>query len=162
MGFLPLPSDQTAFTDSKSGKPSTTFYSWLKTASDLLKTINDLLLGTTGAWTAYTPTVTSATGTITAYTATGRYYQIGKLVFVEFNVTITTVGTAAGNATITLPVTPNASFNYALCGTELTGPYSTNAWIAAGSGVCKANYYDATTMFASGRHFFCTGVYEAA
>jgi hypothetical protein len=56
------------------------------------------------AFTDYTPTVASITGTLTTVSATGRYLQIGKLVVVKINITITTNGTGATAITATLPV----------------------------------------------------------
>jgi hypothetical protein len=66
----------------------------------------------TTAWTTYTPTITSQTGTITTSSATGRYKQIGKTVFVEVDITVTTAGTGAGSLLATLPLTAAAN-NYA-------------------------------------------------
>ena len=57
------------------------------------------------AWSTYTPTVTSGSGSFTSVSGAGRYKQIGKTVFAECLVTITTNGTAAISITITLPVT---------------------------------------------------------
>lgn len=58
----------------------------------------------TYAWAGYTPTVTPDTGAFTTVTPTLRYNVIGgKSVLVKGTITFTTVGTAAGNVTITLP-----------------------------------------------------------
>lgn len=66
------------------------------------------------AWTSYTPTVSSGSGTFTLATATGRYKIIGKTIFLQADVTITTVGSAAGTIVITLPpaASPAAAFAY--------------------------------------------------
>lgn len=56
-----------------------------------------------GPWTPYTPVVTPGTGAITAYTAAGRYAQIGKLVLVQIDITITTNGSGATYVAATLP-----------------------------------------------------------
>jgi hypothetical protein len=61
------------------------------------------------AMTNYTPTVTATSGTFTTASATGHYYVIGKMVYVEVTVTITTVGTASGNVFVTLPIATNSS-----------------------------------------------------
>jgi hypothetical protein len=60
--------------------------------------------GDTGtAWTAYTPTVTCATGTLTTATAAGRWKSLGKIVWLQVSVAITTVGTCTGNLNFSLP-----------------------------------------------------------
>lgn len=64
------------------------------------------------AWTSYTPTVTSSSGTATTVSATGRYKQIGKTVFLTISVTITAVGTAAGQIFATLPTNASGSGFY--------------------------------------------------
>lgn len=49
------------------------------------------------AWSTWTPTVTPESGTITTLgTVTGRYKQIGKTVFFNVNIPITTNGTGGG------------------------------------------------------------------
>jgi hypothetical protein len=56
------------------------------------------------AWSTYTPTVASTSGTITTLgTVTGRYKQIGKTLFLNVVIPITTNGTGAGAVTVTLP-----------------------------------------------------------
>ena len=60
------------------------------------------------AWTTYTPTLTSGGGTITTSTAAGRYRRLfGRTMQVAVRATLTTIGTATGALTFTLPV--NAS-----------------------------------------------------
>lgn len=63
-----------------------------------------------GAWTAYVPTITCPGGTPPTYTAnaTGKYYQIGKSVFLTFAFTNAAGGTAGAGAVpifFSLPVT---------------------------------------------------------
>jgi hypothetical protein len=65
--------------------------------------------GDTGtAWSTYTPTVTPSSGSFTTVSATGRYKQLGKTLFLNIVITITTNGTAAGFITTTMPtgITP--------------------------------------------------------
>lgn len=66
------------------------------------------------AWTSYTPTVSAGSGTFTLATATARYKIIGKTIHLQADVTITTVGSAAGTLVITLPpaASPAAAFAY--------------------------------------------------
>ncbi len=55
-------------------------------------------------WTTYTATLAAASGTpTTAAMNDARYIKIGRLVIISFRFTVTTVGTASGAATITLP-----------------------------------------------------------
>jgi hypothetical protein len=57
----------------------------------------------------WTPTVTSSSGTITSYTLVGaNYTKIGRVVHVNFAVTITNAGTGAGSLDVTLPFTNGA------------------------------------------------------
>jgi len=62
------------------------------------------------AWTSYTPTVTATTGTFTTVSASGKYTRIGKLCTVQFRVTITNNGTAAGQIVVSAPFTSSNSF----------------------------------------------------
>ena len=60
-----------------------------------------------GTW---TPTVTPASGSLTSYNSEGFYTKIGRDVNLYFYFQITSIGTAAGAATITgLPFTASAS-----------------------------------------------------
>jgi hypothetical protein len=56
------------------------------------------------AFTTYTPTISSETGSPTTVTATGNYSQSGKVVMVNFDVTITNAGTAGGYVNVSLPI----------------------------------------------------------
>jgi hypothetical protein len=56
-----------------------------------------------GAWTAFTPTPTCGTATFTTNSA--RSKTLGKITFVEFDYTITAIGTCTIVATFTLPNT---------------------------------------------------------
>ena len=67
----------------------------------------------TPTWTNYTPVVTAQTGSITTYTATGRYFQSGKFCTMTNVITISNIGTAAGNLFSTLPFTAGSSTDFA-------------------------------------------------
>jgi hypothetical protein len=56
------------------------------------------------AWTAYTPSIFPGSGSFTTASATGRYLAIGKTLFVNLVVTITTNGTAGLFVAATLPL----------------------------------------------------------
>lgn len=103
-----------------------------------------------GSWTAYTPTVTAQAGAITSYTATGRYKQIGKTVFMEADVTITTVGTATLGMIVTIPLTA-AGFGYTGLGSEIAiNGHSGRAYIAASSTTLDTREASGTSWFAAG------------
>ena len=63
-------------------------------ASSDANTLDDYEEGT------WTPTVVPQTGSLTAYTATAIYTKIGRQVFLQGKITITTAGTATGVAAI--------------------------------------------------------------
>jgi hypothetical protein len=67
------------------------------------------------AYTAYTPTLTQSV-TVTKTVTKGRYQQIGKTVFFEVVLAVTSSGTATNAVTIGLPVTAQSS-NGQHCGT---------------------------------------------
>jgi len=68
------------------------------------------LVWNNAAWTSYTPTVTATSGTFTTVSASGKYTRIGKFCTVQFRVTITNNGTAAGQVVVSAPFTSNNSF----------------------------------------------------
>jgi hypothetical protein len=111
--------------------------------------------------TSYTPTVTATSGTFTTASATGEYYVVGKLVFFEVAVTITTVGTATGNAIVTLPFAANTSggtqvFNgmeRAITGKTLQG------FVSANSTSMTIRNYDQSGVIAAGTLLVLSGVY---
>ncbi|WP_404659404.1 hypothetical protein [Caballeronia udeis] len=113
------------------------------------------------ATTSYTPTVTASSGTFTTTSATGHYYVIGKLVFFELNVTITTVGTASGLVIASLPSTLNGSG-----GTVVVAGYESastgkmlQAFAIAGTATISIRYYDATSAITAGNILTISGCY---
>jgi hypothetical protein len=115
----------------------------------------------TTAWTTYTPTVTCGSGTITTLgTVTGRYKQIGKTVFVEADVAITTVGTCASVLRATLPLTAAAA-NFVGIVMEFNNTNKSGAALIT-SGGTLLNALDATgaTFAASGSRIGMTAIYE--
>jgi hypothetical protein len=117
--------------------------------------------GDTGtAWTSYTPTITAGGGSFTTVSATGRYKTLGKTVFVEIKITITTNGSAASFITATLPFGAVTSDLYAL------GGFQQDGFLIAGT--CKAGAtanilkYDGTYPGADGKSMWLSGIYESA
>jgi hypothetical protein len=113
------------------------------------------------AWTAYTPTITAGSGTITTKSATGRYKQIGKTVFIEINITITTNGSGAGSVVATIPITPSAGF-FILAGRENAATGKMLQGIINGVSTATIFNYDNSYPGADGGSLIMTGVYEAA
>ncbi|MCK1459234.1 hypothetical protein IVB34_12800 [Bradyrhizobium sp. 2] len=58
-----------------------------------------------GAWTTSNPVPTSSSGTLTSASSTVAFKKVGKIIYCEGSVTITTVGTGAGALLIQLPFT---------------------------------------------------------
>lgn len=124
------------------------------TAADDIATIND-------AWTAYTPTVSASSGTATSAAATGRYKQIGKTVHVQAIVTVTTVGTAAGDVNATLPV--SAAFTFGGTSLNITNGKSGYSFVNGGTPTfMRARDSTFTTYWANGSIILFGLTYEAA
>lgn len=115
------------------------------------------------AWTTYTPVVTAQSGTITSYTATGRYLRKGKTVSVEVDVQITTAGSAAQAAVVSLPFT-SRNGNYVGTSYEygLTGKSGAATIIPSVNTTTDVLLRDSTgaTYFASGAKFSGCVTYE--
>ncbi len=114
------------------------------------------------AWSAYTPTITAQTGTATTVTATGRSKTIGKTVFVQATITITSVGTASGVLFATLPFTAVTGPIQVLSGVEsaVTGK-TCKAFLTSGATQATITFYDNTSVWANSNVVSFTGVYEA-
>lgn len=66
-------------------------------------------LGISPAWTTSTPTITAGSGTITTVSCTLRKLTIGKTVYFQAAITVTTNGTGAGHLKLPLGFTPSAT-----------------------------------------------------
>ena len=79
--------------------------SWIETGDlDNTNGVPSGLAPLFSAWTAWTPTITQ-TGNVTKTVTSATYLQIGKLVFAEFNLSVTGSGTGTVGITVSLPVT---------------------------------------------------------
>ncbi len=107
-------------------------------------TFDDYEEGTT------TPTITASSGTFTTVSGTCKYTKIGRMVFINASVTITTAGTAVDNIRFTLPFA--SGDNSAGVGKEIqaTG-FQVAVDVGFGASVCEITKYDGTTMIANGR-----------
>lgn len=141
---------------------SANFTATCSAAAIVATTFNGVTLDNT-AFSTYSPTVTASTGTFTSVSATGRYKQIGKTVFVEIVITVTTAGTAANTLQVTLPVAEHATAAYAISGRNSNGIAITGLTLGgaggAGLGILR---YDNTAIIASGVTYTVSGIYEAA
>ena len=122
------------------------------------------LLWNNAAWTTYTPTVTSTTGSFTTVSATGRHTRVGKLAVVQFSVTITTNGTAAGQVVVTAPFGALASSTYmgVVRESNATGNMGFAAISSGGGSSFYCANYDNSYMGGTGRLISGTISYEVA
>jgi hypothetical protein len=115
-----------------------------------------------GTWTSYTPSITPGSGAITTVSATGRYCQIGKIIFVEMVITITTNGTGAGYILASLPVTSGAS-QYIVSGREnAVSGNMLQGWINSSTSSVSIRTYSNTYPGSNGASIVMTGMYECA
>ncbi|MDW5315022.1 hypothetical protein [Rhizobium sp. PL01] len=114
------------------------------------------------AWTSFTPTVAATTGTITTVGAvSGKYKRVGRTVFVDVDVTITTNGTGAGQITIGGMPVASARLVTAFFGREagLSNKALHGSISAAGSTMTVFDYAGAYPA-ASGARLLLAGRYE--
>jgi len=110
--------------------------------------------------TSYTPAISSGTGTITTATATGFWWQVGMLIWVEMTINITNNGTGATSVIATLPFPVQRGM--VIIGKELgtTGKTVSGA-SAAGSSNLNIVFYDNTYPGGAGANVIVmSGVYE--
>ncbi len=144
------------------GAPAFTAVSLTTDVAGILPIANGGTNDTGTAWTAYTPTVTASSGTFTSVAATGRYKTLGKTVWLQLSVAITTNGSAAGVVLATAPSTA-AAFDYPLAGQETTAAgFGLTGRVVGSSTQIQINKYDATYPGADGRTLVMCGVYEQA
>lgn len=146
--------------------------SWV--SSPHATTVADILLigGATGGrltqdanevWTAYVPGVAAGSGAFTTASALGRFKKVGKTVFWNAVVTITTLGSAGTNVTLGNPFTANTSLGgsgtvmgreAALTGKALCGVTNASSTVIF--------FYDNTFPGAAGSVLRVGGFYEIA
>jgi hypothetical protein len=116
--------------------------------------------GDTGtAWSTYTPTITASSGTFTTVSATGRSKTIGKTMFLEARVIITTVGTASGFVVLPMPSGTLAANAAATVWQENTNAPGGGFGTSGGSSF-NLTKYDGTTLCSSGSVVTVTAVIE--
>lgn len=123
--------------------------------------VNNVVVADNDAWTTYTPTVTAASGTFTTVSATGRYKQMGKTIQTQIKITITTVGTASGGISVTLPFTSAHDFVFAGRETSATGNVVA-AHVAPSTNQMFVVRYDNASIIGAGRDIVLSGAFEIA
>lgn len=123
--------------------------------------LNRLAVSLDTAWTAYTPTVSADSGAATTVTAAGRWRQIGSLVVVTLDVTVTNRGTAAGALRVTLPASAASTATAAGREAGSTGAM-VQAIASAGGSIAHLYKADGSTLWVNGYHPYLTMLYEAA
>lgn len=125
--------------------------------ADFLTTTDAFL----GAWDTHTPTVTPSGGAFGSASGTTTYRVIGKTLLFRTIITVTTVGTATGPISFTLPVAPAAGESGAVVfGRETTGGKMLQGFLASSS--CTVVTYDNTMTPTSGNTYMLRGHYETA
>lgn len=120
--------------------------------------------GDTGtAWAAYTPSLSAGSGTFTSATAAGRWKQIGKTVFGDLTVVITTNGSAASFVVVGLPVAAGASTYGIGVGRQIaSGGRMITCTITPGATTVNVVQYDNSYPGSTGETLVVSFVYEAA
>jgi hypothetical protein len=116
---------------------------------------------TGGASASFTPSVSSSVGTITTLGAvSGHYVLIGKLMWFEATINITTAGTGAGALLISnLPgTTPRRMFVGGI--EDAASGHALSGKTTAGATTLSIAKYDNTTCIANGARVQMTGVVE--
>jgi hypothetical protein len=155
------------FQTTAAGSTTLTTRATLNESTLTLNNVDLNIRGTTtsvgSAWTSYTPTIGAGSGTITTSTGSGLYQQLGKIVFFQIKVAITTNGTGASFVTATLPVaTANDSFNYIASGMD-TGVSNKMllGLMLSNSTTIRIYNYDGTYPGANGASLMITGHYQS-
>lgn len=138
----------------------------VKDGASAIRTLGSAIDTTIGnynrTWTSWTPTITAGSGTITTSSTTyAKYYQIGKLVLLKFNITITDNGTGASDVRLTLPVTAISGDLSVGAGRNTSNGNMLQIRCTSTTGL-TINKYDNTYPVASGQALVGSLVYEAA
>lgn len=113
----------------------------------------------TAAWSTYTPTLNCGAGALTTASASGRYRVIGKTVFFEIVVSVTTNGTCATNIGATLPFTATQAAHI--------GSYNSSTLVGGFGSVTVGDFtrvflfkYDGTYPMGAAGFLVINGFYE--
>lgn len=112
----------------------------------------------------WTPTITCTTGSFTATSTANCYYaKVGQLVHYQAQITITTVGTATGATTFTLPFA--AAANTTVIGNGWNSATVTQVFAGAFGGPSAAYIYQyegTDNFYTDGTTIYISGTYIAA
>lgn len=113
-------------------------------------------------WTAFSPTVTASSGTFGSVSAFGRYKLTGnKTMHVEYDITITTVGTASGTVNVSLPSGFTAAAYESIAGKEVaTTGDGLASYISTGSGTFLISNSAGSSIIGASNHLILTGTIE--
>jgi len=115
----------------------------------------------TGAWTEFTPVLGLGSGAPASAEASGRYYQIGTILYLSYDLTITTAGEDDSWISVTLPDGLTAAARQTIFGREKKSTGNVvQAIIEPGDTVFWIGNYDNTGPSADGREYVLTGVIE--
>ena len=116
-------------------------------------------------WTSYTPTLSCGTGAFTSASAAGRYKRIGKTVFVQITISVTTNGSCGSYVISSVPVTSAAATSntfWTLAGRERTATGKMlQGEVFNGSNTVVIFSYDNSFASANGALLNLTGIYES-
>jgi hypothetical protein len=109
----------------------------------------------------YTPVITAGSGAFTTVSAAGRYRIIGKLVFIEILVAITTNGTAAVVVNVSLPFPELTGGTQVISGrATVFGKALTGTVYASAPSTLQIVNYDNSYPGANGENLIVQGYYE--
>lgn len=112
-------------------------------------------------WTPWTPVVTANAGTI-VYTSTGRFEQIGKTVFFNMGISLSSGGAGSGAILSTYPVLATLNSINVTAGRETGVTGKMLQGITAGANLLAIFNYDNSYPGGNGFQLDLSGVYEAA
>ena len=114
------------------------------------------------AWTSHVLGATAASGSLGGASGTRRYKKFGRVVFIEFDMTISSVGTGSGAIFIQLPMAATGAY-FVLSGREIaTHGKMLNGTISPNSSSVSVLAYDNLFPATNGSRLILSGIYEAA
>lgn len=115
-------------------------------------------------WTAFTPTITPDGGSFTSASVAMRYKKVGNVVFYAGALTVTTVGTATGRVTLSLPVPPYSAMYYTGSAFNFDGGLAALAHIGflTPGALCLSSVASGSPVTGGSQRVLFSGQYEAA
>jgi hypothetical protein len=117
-------------------------------------------------WATFTPTLTPQSGSITTSSASGRYRRLfGRTVVVNMRATLTTVGTASGSLSFSLPVNASTTIPIGILNGKEVGTTGKGvAGVVTSATTANCFFVDSDSVFTGGNGTIVdvTMTYEAA